>query len=138
MMQINKEPPAVPAPMPACAPLLSDLDLDVEDESLDSPLPLLLSPSPPPLLPPPPPPPPSVTVTTFTTETPGVKVKVVVKVVELFALMTEVTVCHIVVEYVAVARAATVVVTKRVDVEDIVIVLTTYVDVTTFCRLATC
>lgn len=133
--------------MPAFAPVLRDLELDCEELPVllsepFSPLPPLLSPFDPPPFPPLfPPPDPSVTVTTFTTETPGVKTKVVVMVVELFALTKFVTVDQIVVEYVAVARAATVVVTNLVDVEDTVMVLTTDVTVETMLltwRFATC
>jgi hypothetical protein len=50
-------------------------------------------------------------------------VTVLVDVVVLFALITDVTVCQVVVEYVAVARAEIVVVTRRVDVYGTVIVL---------------
>jgi len=54
--------------------------------------------------------------------TPGVNVIVRVEVVELFALITDVNVSHTVVLYVVVARAATVVVTRRVEVDLIVVV----------------
>jgi hypothetical protein len=72
-----------------------------------------------------------VTVFGSTIETPGVAIIVVVEVTVLFELTTDVTVCQIVVEYVTVALAAIVVVTRRVDVDVMVVVPTTDVTVET-------
>jgi hypothetical protein len=105
MMQMMSEPPAVPAPMPTCAPLLSPffglswLGMDwVPTSSVPPAPPVLWS-----------------------------RVTVVLAVVVCAALITEVSVRQAVVETVDVACAETVDTTVRVDVVETVTVLIVYV-----------
>jgi hypothetical protein len=131
MMQIMREPPAVPAPMPAWAPVLRPMVTGAWVGVLLTEL---------------------VTGTwvgvlamefvlgtwvwVLVMEFSTVTVVVDVIVIVVFAFATEVTICRYVVKYVEVARTATVVVLKRFDVVTIVTVLIVdvIVDTTFVCR----